>query len=193
MDPTLDALIQKFLAIEEISPRSRTVDQDRSLEFVHIELALEIGETPPGAGRRPVRWVERVRGIHSAIRQNSLFPRENNRVARGGINTRQQSDADWIRTQRRPVNRTALCQYQVGRLALLPGFSWAPHDDAWAQQLDNYRTFTDTYRRLPAARSTSDTERNLAHWADKQRAARRAGRLSATREPRLDELIIWRW
>ena len=101
--------------------------------------------------------------------------------------------ATWVRTQRTAADGGLRCDYQLRRLAYVPGFHLLPLGDEWYQHVIDQQHYTDTHRRAPRLLSDDPTERSLAGFAAKQRLAYRRGRLAPRRIAMLERLDFWTW
>lgn len=81
---------------------------------------------------------------------------------------------DWIRYQRRSADR--LSTYQRARLALIPGWSFSPRHDSWADSLHDYEIFVRDLGRVPRRSAPDRSERRLALWHRNQKIRVAEGR-----------------
>lgn len=72
----------------------------------------------------------------------------------------------WIKNQRRAAN---LDPSQIAALNRIPGWSWSPREDRWAQRLAELKHFRATHSRPPSTRAPGKSERALAVWWARQR------------------------
>src|SRR5262249_151585 len=90
----------------------------------------------------------------------------------------------WVTIQRSSQGR--LSDERKARLDAL-GFDWAPHDTAWNEGLEHFRSFVNEHNhcRVPAEYESSDGYK-LARWMIKQRSRKHT--LTAKQEASLDAL-----
>ena len=171
-----------------------TPDRHRSLLFYRGDLALRARTSMPSqTPARVFQWLQTLAELEAFIAGENRWPRENRRLDRAAISAVERRLAIWVRTQRTAVGWGARCEYQIRRLACIPGFHLHPLDDRWHQHVSDYRTFTDTWRRPPLVRSVDEAESRLAAFATKQRFNFRNGRLSPDRIAALKRLEFWTW
>lgn len=84
----------------------------------------------------------------------------------------------WVRNQRRAKSLTLLQQLL---LEAIPGWSWAPQEDAWDARRTQFAEFLRDHDRMPRVRAKDLHERALAHWYSRQRVLEREGKLTHTR------------
>lgn len=160
-------------AIRAVADSTTRLSDDLARSLLFVELAGQ----PTGAGERRRRaWLLFMRRAEQFVASRRRLP------AHGGpqrhASAAESELADWLTYQRRRHDRGELCLYERMRLEILPGFSWAPLLEAWERRLEEYDLFLRTHRRKPRFRSADPDERSLADWITRQRARRRAGRLS---------------
>ena len=190
----LDQLHAEYAALALRAAVALTPDRRRSLLFYRCEQAMLAGTPfPPQMPARVIQWLQTLAELEAFIAGENRWPRENRRLDRAAISALERRLAIWVRTQRTAVGWGARCEYQIRRLACIPGFHLHPLDDRWHQHVSDYRTFTDTWRRPPLVRSVDEAERRLAAFAAKQRFTFRNGRLSPDRIAALKRLEFWTW
>lgn len=106
----------------------------------------------------------------------------------------------WMSKQRQvyahPEQKGLLTPERIARLEAVPGWSWAPHDDAWRRAFETLRTIAPDRRNsdgeivLPMGQVDGI---NLGSWGMIQRQTYRAGRLSAERVALLESIDGWVW
>lgn len=173
-------------------PNKPNPDDIRSARYAAVEAVLRAGVVPTERSIHIINWVHRARELDSFVTVQGRHPRENNRAGAGVIPRSESALHEWVRDQRRP-NTHKRTTFQRLRLELIPGFSWAPHEDAWQVQLKRYHAFVDLNGCAPRARSADAAERALADWAARQRHRHRNNRLSSGQEEALLSLPIWTW
>ena len=190
----LDQLHADYATLALRPPGALSPDHRRSLLFYRGELAL-LTHTPP-LSQTPIRvieWLQTLTALKAFITRETRWPRENRRLDRAAITAEERRLATWVRTQRTAANGGVRCDYQLRRLACVPGFHGHPLDDQWSQRIIDHQHFTDTNRRAPLLRSDDPTERSLAAFAAKQRLAYRRGQLSPRRIAMLERLPHFTW
>lgn len=125
-------------------------------------------------------WVRTVHQLDAFIDRTGRLPRADPRRPRP--RNQEQRLVDWIAYQRRRPVRTAMCDYQHRRLEALPGFRWAPQEDAWISAFADHQRFWTVRGHAPRRRSTDPHEAALGRWVAHQRANARAGTLLPERE-----------
>ena len=195
--PTLNALTQlraDYAVLALRPPAALTPDHRRSLLFYRCELSLVAQiPLPPHTPIPVIRWLKTLMELEAFIARERRWPRENRRLDPAAITAEERRLATWVRTQRTAADRGLRCDYQLRRLACVPGFHRHPLDDRWYQHVIDHQHFTDTRRRAPLLRSDEATERTLAGFAAKQRLAYRRGRLSPRQIGMLEVLEFWTW
>ena len=190
----LDQLHAEYAALALRAAVALTPDRRRSLLFYRCEQAMLAGTPfPPQMPARVIQWLHTLAELEAFIAGENRWPRENRRLDRAAISALERRLAIWVRTQRTAVGWGARCEYQIRRLACIPGFHLHPLDDRWHQHVSDYGTFTDTWRRPPLVRSVDEAESRLAAFATKQRFNFRNGRLSPDRIAALKRLEFWTW
>jgi hypothetical protein len=195
--PTLNAIDQlhaDYATHARRPPAALTPDRRRSLLFYRGELAL-LARTPvpPQTPARVLRWLQTLTALEAFISRETRWPRENRRLDRAAITAEERHLATWVRTQRTAVDGGVRCDYQLRRLASIPGFHLHPLAEQWYRHATGYQHFTLTHRRAPLLRGDGPTERSLARFAAKQRLSYRRGRLSPDRIATLESLYFWSW
>lgn len=74
-------------------------------------------------------------------------------------------------------------------LEAIPGWSWAPQEDAWDARRTQFAEFLRDRHRMPRVRAKDLHERALAHWYSRQRVLHRDGKLTHSRVQSLKELL----
>ena len=191
---TLDQLHADYATRALRPPTALTPDRRRSLLFYRGELALLTHTPPPTLTPiRVIRWLQTLAALEAFIAQETRWPRENRRLDRAAITAEERHLATWVRTQRTAADGGVRCDYQLRRLACVPGFHLHPLAEKWYRHVTEYQHSTDTHRRAPFLRSDDPTERRLARFAAKQRLAHRRGRLCPDRIATLERLDFWSW
>jgi hypothetical protein len=91
----------------------------------------------------------------------------------------------WVVTQRMFQKEGRLSIQRKARLDML-GFSWHAHDAAWEAMFAELQRYKKAHGHCSVSRNTDNPK--LGTWVATQRSWQRAGRLSAERKARLDEL-----
>jgi hypothetical protein len=195
--PTPNALNQlhaDYAALALRPSAALTLDHRRSLLFYRCELAL-LAHTPPPPETpiRGIRWLQTLTALEAFIARETRWPRENRRLDRAAITPEERLLATWVRTQRTAADEGVRSDYQLRRLACVPGFHLHPLAEQWFRQVTEYRHFTSAHRRAPLLSSADPTERRIARFAAKQRLAYRRGRLPPERIATLERLEFWTW
>ena len=99
----------------------------------------------------------------------------------------------WVAGQRSTHRREKLDTDRTARLAAIPGWTWAPYDDAWEQGFQHLERFVERegHGRVPVAHTEDGF--TLGRWVNKQRTNHGRERLSPNRARRLDKLPGWSW
>ena len=191
---TLEQLHADYAAFAQRPPAALTPDRRRSLLFYQGELALLTHiPPPPQTPTRVVQWLQSVAKLEAFIERENRWPRENRRLPTGAITVEERHLATWVRTQRTAANGGVRCDYQLRRLACVPGYHLHPLSEQWHRHVTGYQHFTDIWRQAPLLRGDDPTERRLAGFAAKQRLAYRRGRLSPRQIATLERLDFWSW
>jgi superfamily II DNA or RNA helicase len=82
---------------------------------------------------------------------------------------------------------------RVARLEALPGWEWNTKESAWEEGFATLERFAAREHHTRVPQSHVEDGYRLGTWVNKQRAAYRAGRLSADRSARLLALTGWDW
>lgn len=169
-----------------------TADERASLRFA------DLAEQPvsPPTGSRPAgqeaQWVWMLMRLDVFQVRHGRMPHDNNRRQRAVRDREELQLIAWIRYQRSPAKRSALCTWQRWRLEGVPGFAWAPRDESWWDDCRGYADFLASHGRAPV-RAAGGHEAHLARWAERQRSRFRAGTLPPSRRRALESLPIWAW
>lgn len=107
----------------------------------------------------------------------------------------------WVRRVRALLRAGSLDAERAARLEALDGWQWKPPisqearwDAAWEEAFVRLRAWAErSGHAAPRQDLVLDDGFRLGGWVAKQRARRRAGRLSAERARRLAQLPGWRW
>lgn len=168
--------------------RSAGSDLTRSIEYFLTETGLNEPRRTP---RRIANWLAKLSALENFVRREGRSPRRNARQSRTQVDSGEERLANWVRQQRRSA--ATLCEYQRARLECVPGFSWAPKEDAWNDQFERHREFAATAGHAPSLRSHDQIERRLASWARTQGSRYREGKLEKHRVDELISIPYWRW
>lgn len=190
----IDQLLAAYTELTKRPPTRPSADQQRSLIFFTYEksLANNRGSTAPVAAR-VMQWTTTLHQLEAFVAQNGRWPRENNRAEGSTITPNERRLATWARTQRSAAALGRRCDYQLRRLACVPGYHLRPLDDRWNDQFLDYQRFTVQHHRAPSLSSGDNGEKRLAAWAAKQRFAHRNHRLASPRLAALNRLPMWTW
>lgn len=126
-------------------------------------------------GTREARWVATAAELSALVQRLGRQPRSGDL----GVAPRMLSG---VKNQRRADLQLA----QIATLNEIPGWTWAPHDDAWGCHAASIGQFIEREGRAPRLRSKDAEERALGLWAARQRRAADAGRMPYER------LVRWR-
>ena len=156
-----------------------------------IQSQVERLEALPGWSWDPrsEQWEERFQQLVQYVESNGTGVVPYSYVTSTGDNL-----GLWVTAQRRAKRRNELDQQRVDRLASIPGWSWDPHTDHWAEgfeQLEKYVEATGNAR-VPTNYVTPDGY-ILGVWSRNQRIARKKKRLNQAQEERLESLPGWSW
>jgi len=158
----LDALRTRWDQLAQAAAEP-SKELERSLAFHEADRS---GRPVP---RRIERWVKTCSACESFIAQAGRLP-----TYAADSTSVEYALARWIARQ---VRDPDLCIYQVERLELIPGFSWATRLDRWRQRLADVEMFYTAFDRLPARSSQLPAERSLALWFARQRQRMARGEL----------------
>lgn len=92
----------------------------------------------------------------------------------------------WVKNQRRARNLT---DAQVTILDAVPGWNWAPREDAWDERIRAFEWFVVENGRLPRTRATESSERALAYWTSRARRVAQRGLLPYRRLVTLNAVV----
>lgn len=190
----MDRLLADYATLALRPPTNLSPDQRRSLTFYQAELSL-LARTA-GPQQIPIRvgdWLQTLVDLEAFIAQENRWPRHNNRLHKDEISQEERRLVVWVRAQRTAADQCRRCEYQLRRLACIPGFRRRPLHDRWNERVVEYRGFVGVYRQAPLLRSDNFVERSLAAWASKQRLAYTNGRLDSWRIETLERLVHWGW
>jgi len=191
----VQALHAEYARLALAGERSLNLDQARSLDFYRAELAFVANPQTFVASRNQiVVWVRMVYQVEYFVAEAGRLPHQNSRLPQVDIDREEWALTDWLRyRQGRAVDTGRLCDYQMRRLACIPGYRQHPRQAAWDARLDEYRLFIRAHRRAPRYRNADEAEKSLARWVVLQRGAYRAGTMPEHRIRALSELDFWVW
>lgn len=160
-------------------PRENASSRKISTEMHHTELVILGGNPPPPT--RNGDWVTRLHDLETfAARHNSRLP------SRGAHDADEASLGEWAHHQGQ--RQHTMCAYAFARLESVPGWTWSPRQDDWADRLTDLATFTKEHPDPPSRASTDTDEVSLARWVQRKRDAARAGKLSEEKRSALRAL-----
>lgn len=188
MDTKAELLALHEQWAQRVARRSRGSDLARSIEFFLTETGATDSRQAP---RRIANWMAKLSALEDFVQQAGRSPRRNARRSPTQVDSGEERLANWVRQQRR--SEATLCEYQRARLECVPGFSWAPNEDAWRDQLERHREFAASAGYPPSLRSRDRTERRLASWARAQGSRYRDGKLENHRVDELISVPYWQW
>ena len=119
-------------------------------------------------------WLQRYQEVEKFVSAGGAYPRPRSDLGR------------WLDSQRQSYRLGSLSAESIARLEALPGWCWRLYL-SWEEQFVGLSIYVADHGRLPAW-STS-----RGRWIRTQRAAYRAGRLSADQARRLESLPGWSW
>jgi hypothetical protein len=99
----------------------------------------------------------------------------------------------WVLGQRIAFRKGRLSAERAARLDALPGWTWNRVDAAWEDQYSCLERFVADHGHARVPNGHRQEGYGLGVWVGEQRAAFRAGRLSAERAARLEALPGWNW
>jgi hypothetical protein len=190
--PELAALLNDYAAIAEQPYRTLTLDQVTSLDFYNAELDYRAGTSENTRGALVARWIRDVNALEDYVTGTGTFPRDNRRLPRDAFTPEHRRLITWANTSIREIALGNRCDYQVRRLHTIPGFSTTPRNAVWNSQLHAYMAML-AERGAISTRSSDPTERHLAFWRARQRAAYRRGVLTVEQITRLEGIPGWKW
>jgi hypothetical protein len=99
----------------------------------------------------------------------------------------------WVNNQRSAFDGGRLSLERQHRLQQLPGWSWDPFADDWAEGFERLLLYVERNgdARIPV--SYKDRGYPLGYWAGRQRAKQAEGTLDLGRQHKLEKLTGWRW
>lgn len=190
----IDPLLAVYAELAQRPPTRPSADQQRSLIYFDYEMSLiENRDATTSIPARVIQWTTTLHQLEDFVALYGRWPRENNRPTGSTITPKERRLATWVRTQRSATDQGRRCDYQLRRLACLPGYHARPLDDRWHDQFLDYQRFTLQHHRAPSLSSTDNAEKRLAAWAAKQRYAHRNRRLASPRLAALNRLPMWTW
>lgn len=100
----------------------------------------------------------------------------------------------WVSNRRNDYRLGRLTAGQAERLEAVPGWSWEPQDEAFAEGIAHLRAFVSErgHTRVPAGYRSPDGYK-LGPWVVSKRGDRRASKLSEERVRDLEALPGWSW
>ena len=99
----------------------------------------------------------------------------------------------WVATQRRLERSGDLLHDRRVRLASVPGWSWAPTVDQWAEAVAALLSFVEREGHADVPKRHMEVDFNLGTWVQHQRTAYRNGTLELDRIEQLERLPGWVW
>jgi superfamily II DNA or RNA helicase len=99
----------------------------------------------------------------------------------------------WVNTRRTAHQRDQLSAEHEAQLEALPGWSWDPRGDQFAEGLRYLQRFVDLHGHARVPVSEVIDGFNLGTWVANRRARRRRGRLSAEHQAQLEAMPGWIW
>ena len=193
--PRSDQLIALLTEYAHLSlPRGRWAsdDQTQSLRYYEADIAIATGTAPAESSARITHWLQDVRALEEFIESTGHFPQDNRRLPRSAFAPEHLRLITWVGTQRRATDVGRRCDYQIRRLGCIAGYIENSVENLWMTRFGLYRSWLESAG-APRYRSSDPSERRLADWAAKQRAARRNGRLPVDHAELLESLGTWTW
>lgn len=149
-------------------------------------------ESIPGWSWRPQEqaWEDGFAALTAFVdrEQHALVPSDH---AEGGYPLGQ-----WVREQRDRGNRRhgdSLPAERQQRLAALPGWSWAPHEDTWERYYAALLRFTAAHGHAAVPTDHEQDGLPLGTWVIRHRNEHKRGLVPAQRVRRLQSLPGWVW
>ena len=173
------------------SPATRTDDEIRSLRYFDVDWALDEERTIVEPSPRIRYWVVKARRLEQFISLAGRMPVENRRKAAFEFSEEERTLGRWKSDQLRAARRGTLSTYQIRRLEGLDGFHWAPLHAQWERNFSRYKAIIAA--RQPPRYRAGGVEREVARWAQRQRALYRRGALPQSRIDRLEATRFWTW
>lgn len=99
----------------------------------------------------------------------------------------------WAGEQRIRHNRGDLPEARRDRLAAVPGWSWAPHEDSWERHFAGLLVFVEREGHARVPTDHVEAGLPLAAWVIRHRQDHKAGKVPAHRAARLEALPGWTW
>jgi hypothetical protein len=191
--PELVALLHEYSLLAIKPYGSLDLDQLASLEYYYAELDYRAGLLDNSRGLLLARWIRDVNALENYVASTGTFPRDNRRLPRDAFTPEHRRLITWVNTSIREMSLGNRCNYQVRRLAMIPGFTQTSRDARWHTQLDVYQAFVATHPGVPSTRSGDQVERRLAFWRARQRAGYRRGSLAGVQIESLEAIASWSW
>ncbi|MET4781519.1 hypothetical protein ABIB56_001514 [Glaciihabitans sp. UYNi722] len=192
--PRLERLLAQYAAIAAHPPIHPSADLQRSLTYFRHDIrdqAVDVLFGQPAV--RTVAWFKNLNRLELFVAGEGRFPRENNRPSGRQISVEERQLAVWVRTERTAANLGRRCDFQLQRLACVPGYRETPLDDRWMARFLAYERSLASLGHPPVLSGNNPGDRALAGWAAKQRMAHRSGTLGVRRQRLLQTLSIWTW
>lgn len=95
----------------------------------------------------------------------------------------------WAEYQRVRWQRNQMPETERGCLELVPGWSWAPREDRWAERLRDVQDFECQHGSLPKRNQTDRDEDRLADWLQRNATSMRRNQLPYERRVALERLF----
>ena len=173
------------------STDTRNNDEIRSVRYFNVDWALDEDRTVTEPSPRIRHWVVQARRLEQFISDAGRMPVENRRKAAFELSVEERTLARWKADQLRAARRGTLSTYQIRRLEGLDGFRWAPLDAKWDKNFSRYEAIVAA--RQPPRYRAGGAEREVARWAQRQRALYRRGALPQSRTEQLEATRFWTW
>jgi len=149
-------------------PRENPRDRKRSRELYDTELVVLGGDPAPDT--RAGTWISRVHELERFSRLNGRLPK------RGSPSAAEASLGEWIHHQAQ--RQSTMCAYGYLRIEAVPRWNWAHRKAAWLARYNALDQFIHANGRPPSRAADDAAERSIAKWAQRQRDAARAGKLT---------------
>jgi hypothetical protein len=159
-------------------PRENASDRKRSTDLYETEIRVLRGDPAPAT--RAGDWVTRVHELEQFARDHDRLPR------REGGGAAEQTIAEWVHHQIQ--RKRSMSAYSHARLEAVRYWTWTPRGTKWEVRFHDLARFVEKNDRRPSRSAKDGAERSLAKWAQLQRDAGRAGKLSETQRRNLRDL-----
>ncbi len=164
------------------------------------ERAIKL-ESIPGWSWEPLEdnWEAKYQELLAYVKKEDKIPSRSDPNCGFWVNTQRSAYKSWKEPEKYKPVRICMDEERAAKLESIPGWSWEPQEDAWAEKYQELLEYVEKHNKIP-----SRSHPTLGFWVRDQRQAYRAWKepekyksvnryMDEERAAKLESIPGWKW